>query len=117
MTATAASISAPKLATMKYQVVSIVSTDERVTVMEVMDRAVGGGRFALKVLKREQPADDVEIERAKAECAASAKLGHPAILKAHDFRLCKSWFRVSRAELLSEFVDGKRLADLKRLPI
>jgi eukaryotic-like serine/threonine-protein kinase len=107
----------PKLATLKFQVTSVLGTGGNSTVMLVADRAAGGGRYALKVLKREGPEDDLAIERARAECEASAKLGHPAILKCHDFRLRRSWFRVARAELLMEYVEGKPLDALKGLEV
>jgi serine/threonine-protein kinase len=112
-----ASGTAPKLATLDYLVSSVLGSGSKGTVMLVSSRKVGGGQFALRVLKREGPEDDLAIERARAECEASTKLSHPAILKVWDFRLKRSWFRVSRAEMLMEYVDGKRLADLSGIPV
>jgi serine/threonine-protein kinase len=94
--------------------ITVLASGSGSTVMLVMDKGTGR-RFALKVLKRDGPEDDVAIERARAEAEASAKLGHPAILKAYDFRLRKSWFRVARAELLTEYVEGKDLEALQKL--
>lgn len=107
----------PKLATMKYQVTSIINSKDRVTVMLVSDRAAGGGTYVVKKIKRESPADDIAIERAKAEAIASAKLGHPVILKVHDCAIRRSWFRVSHAEMLMEYVTGKTLFQLKKLTL
>jgi serine/threonine-protein kinase len=102
---------APKLASLKYLVSSILGADGNATVMLVTDRQPGGGRYALKVVKREDPEDDLDIERLRAESAASAKLNFASILKAFDFRAKRSWtFQVVRGELLTEYVDGKPLS-------
>lgn len=103
---------APKLSEVKVQVLSILGTGEASTVMLILDKRPGGRRYALRKLKREDEADDLPIERARAETEASAKLGNPAILKVHDFRLVKSFFKVTGAEQLMEYVDGKTLDEL-----
>jgi serine/threonine-protein kinase len=105
------------LSRLKYQVTSIVNTGPNGTVMAIADKEPGGGRYALRAIKRESDADDVLIERARAEGAASPKLGHASILKCYDFRVRRSWFQVSRAELLMEYVDGKTLQELGKLDI
>lgn len=107
----------PKLATLKYLVSSVIGTSPGATVLHVTDRKVGGGSYALKVIRREGPDDDPAIERARAECEASAKVGHPSILRAFDFRVRRSWFVVRRAELLTEYVEGKPLSALSGLPV
>jgi serine/threonine protein kinase len=109
--------SAPKLSSLKFLVSSILGTSGNSTVMMITDKEPGGGRYALKVLKREEPADDLSIERARAECEASAKLSFPEVLKVYDFRLKKSWFKVSRAELLMEYVDGKPMSQFEVVAI
>ena len=108
---------APRLANLKYQVSSVLGTADGTTVLLVSDRYVEGGVFALKVISRDDPKADLEIERARAEAAASAKLHHPSILEVHDFRVRRSWFRVNRAELLMPYVEGKTLAGLTGLRI
>jgi len=103
----------PKLSSLKYLVTSILGTGKNATVMLITDKQPGGGRYALKVVKREGPEDDLAVERLRAECEASAKLNFPSILKAHDFRAKRSWtFQVTRGELLTEYVDGKPLHEL-----
>ena len=107
---------APRLAAIQVQVISVLGTGQGSTVMLVLDKGTGR-QYALKVIKREGPEDDVAIERARAEVEASAKLGHPAVLKAYDFRTRRSWFRVARAEQLLEYVAGKDLEALGRLEV
>lgn len=108
---------APRLAHLDYLVTSVLGTRSHSTVLLVTNRKGVGGRYALKVIKREGPEADLPIERARAECEASSKLGHPAILKVYDFRLCRSWFRVHRAEQLMEYIDGKPLDAWDSLPL
>ena len=108
---------APKLSGMKLQVTSVIGAGSGSTVMRVIDAGGMAGEYALKYVKREGPGDDFAIERARAEAEASGKLDHPAILKVHDFRLKRSWFRVARAELLMEFVDGREMEALTGLQV
>jgi eukaryotic-like serine/threonine-protein kinase len=107
----------PKLSGMKFLVEGIIHTDETGTVMRIGDQAAMGKPYALKVVKREGPNDDLYIELAKAHHAASQKLGHASLLKYYDFRPKKSWFKISGAELLMEFVQGKSLDQLAKLGV
>jgi serine/threonine-protein kinase len=106
----------PKLSNLDFLVSSVLSAGETGTVMLITAKH-GGGRYALRVIKREEPKDDVTIERARAECVASAKVSHASILKVHDFRLRRSWFRVVRSESLMEYVDGKALSTIEGMPV
>jgi serine/threonine-protein kinase len=113
-----ASDGAPKLAGMKYLVESILSTGEKDTVMRIGDQGNLGKPYALKVIRREDKGDDVRLACARAAVEASPKLGHPALLHYHDFRLRKAWLVVvKRGELLMEFVDGQSLDHIKGLKI
>src|SRR4051794_21775322 len=58
---------APRLADLNYLVTAVLGTGSHSTVLLVTNRKAVGGRYALKVLKREGPADDLAIERARAE--------------------------------------------------
>lgn len=108
----------PKLSGMKYLVESILNAGEKSTVMKIGDQRNLGKAYALKVVKREEKSDDVALACAGATVPASAKMGHPALLRYHDFRLRKAWFVVvRRGELLMEYVDGQSLDQLKDLKV
>ncbi len=109
---------APKLSGMKYLVESILSTDGNSTVMRIGDQGALGKPYALKILKREGPEDDYPIDLARAAAEASPKLGHPAILRYHDYRVKRTLlFQVSRAELLMEYVAGSSLDKIANLKV
>lgn len=104
---------APKLSGMKFLVESIISTDETGTLMLIGDQGAHGTHYVLKSIRRESKDDDIYLAIARAACEASKKLGHPSILKYHDFRTKRSWFRVARGELLMEYVKGRSLDQIQ----
>jgi serine/threonine-protein kinase len=104
----------PRLAGMKFLVEGILGTDNDGKVMKIADQGALGKLYALKVISRNDAQDDAKLARMRAAAEASEKLGHPAILKYHDYRAQKSWFRVVRGELLMEYVQGKNLNELAR---
>jgi len=103
----------PKLSRMNYRVVNNLGSGAGSTVLLISDKNSGGKRFALKVVRKQEPEDEIYIDQAKNEYEASQKLNHPAIAKIYDYRLKKSWFRVTGVELLMEYVDGKALDDIE----
>jgi serine/threonine-protein kinase len=104
----------PTLAGMKFLVEGILGTDDGGKVMRISDQGELGKLYALKIVDRKEPQDDAKLARCRAAAEASLKLGHPAILKYHDYRDRKSWFRVVRGELLMEYVAGKNLNELAK---
>jgi eukaryotic-like serine/threonine-protein kinase len=115
--ANASSASSPKLVGMKYLVEEVLSTDKAATVLRIADQKGLGKKYALKVVKREEPEDDVAVSLARMSFEASGRVGHSALVDYHDFRLRKSWFRVTRAELLMEYVEGVPLERLEPLKV
>jgi serine/threonine-protein kinase len=105
--------SSPKLSAMKYRVVSTLGTGAGSTILQISDKTAGGKRYALKVVKRQDADDDIYIEQARREFEVSQKLKHPNILKIHDMRTRKSWFKLTGVELLMEYVDGKTLDEIE----
>jgi eukaryotic-like serine/threonine-protein kinase len=105
--------STPTLSAMKYRIVSPLGTGAGSTILLISDKTAGGKRYALKVVRRQSEEDDIYVNQAKVEYAASRKLKHPAIVKIYDMRQKRSWFRVSGVELLMEYVEGKTLDEIE----
>ena len=106
-------LSKPKLSAMKYRVVSTLGSGAGSTILQIADKMAGGKRYALKVVKRQSPEDDIYLNQVRVEYDAAQKLNHPAIAKIFDIRTKRAWFRVSGVELLMEYVDGKTLDELE----
>jgi serine/threonine-protein kinase len=103
----------PKFAGMKYRVVNELGTGAGSTILLISDKTAGGKRYALKVVRKQEPEDEVYVQQALTEFEAAKKLNHPAIAKVFDCRLKKAWFKVRGVELLMEFVEGKTLDEIE----
>ena len=101
----------PNLGEMNYRVVNQIGAGAGSTIFQISDKA-GGRRYALKVVRRQGPDDDIYVAQARQEFEVAQRLNHPNIVKIHDIRIKRSWFKVSGVELLEEFVDGKTLDEL-----
>jgi len=98
---------------MKYRVVNELGEGAGSKIFLISDKTAGGKRYALKIVRKQEPEDDIYIQQAKTEFEASQKLNHPTIAKIYDFRQRKSWFKVTGCELLMEYVDGKSLDEVE----
>jgi serine/threonine-protein kinase len=105
--------STPKLSSMKYRVVNQLGSGAGSTILLISDKTAGGKRYALKVVRKQEPEDEIYIQQALTEFEAAKKLNHPAIAKIFDCRLKKKWFKVQGAELLMEYVEGKTLDEIE----
>lgn len=103
----------PKFASMKYRVVNTLGSGAGSTILLISDKTAGGKRYALKVVKKLEPEDEIYVQQAKTEYEAAKKLNHPAIAKVFDCRTKKSWFKTTGVELLLEYVDGKTLDEIE----
>lgn len=103
----------PRFSGMKYRVVNTLGTGAGSTILLISDKTSGGKRYALKVVRKQEPEDEVYVQQALTEFEAAKKLNHPAISKVFDCRLKKSWFKVKGVELLMEYVDGKTLDEIE----
>jgi serine/threonine-protein kinase len=103
----------PKLAGMKYRVVNTLGTGAGSTILLISDKSAGGKRYALKVVRKQEPEDEIYVQQALTEFEAAKKLNHPAIAKVFDCRLKKAWFKVRGVELLLEYVEGKTLDEIE----
>jgi serine/threonine-protein kinase len=105
--------STPKFSGIKYRVVNELGEGAGSKIFLISDKTSGGRRYALKIIRKQEPEDEVYIQQARTEYEASQKLNHPAIAKIYDFRQRKSWFKVTGCELLMEYVDGKSLDEVE----
>ena len=105
--------SPPKFAGMKYRVVNKLGEGAGSTILLISDKTAGGKKYALKVVRKQEPEDEVYVQQALNEFEAAKKLNHPAIAKVFDCRLKKAWFKVKGVELLLEYVEGKTLDDIE----
>jgi eukaryotic-like serine/threonine-protein kinase len=105
--------STPKFSGIKYRVVNELGEGAGSKIFLISDKSSGGKRYALKVIRKQEPEDDIYVQQARTEFEASQKLNHPAIAKIYDFRQRKSWFKVTGCELLMEYVDGKSLDEVE----
>ncbi|QDV38135.1 serine/threonine-protein kinase [Tautonia plasticadhaerens] len=113
----ASTTAAPKLAKMDYEVVRSLGTGAGSTILLVRDKATGR-KYALKVVRRQGPDDDIYVNQAMVEWDVARMLNHPNIVRVLDFRVKKSWFKTTGVELLLEYVDGVMLDDLlAKLPV
>jgi len=108
-----ATTSNPQFSGMKYRVVNTLGAGAGSTILLISDKTAGGKRYALKVVRKQEPEDEVYVQQALTEFEAAKKLNHPAIAKVFDCRLKKSWFKVRGVELLMEYVEGKTLDEIE----
>ncbi|WP_235905423.1 serine/threonine-protein kinase [Tautonia marina] len=110
------STASPQLSKMNYEVVRTLGTGAGSTILLIRDSATSR-RYALKVVRRQGPDDDIYVNQAMQEFHVARMINHPNILKVYDCRVRKSWFRTTGVELLMEYVDGFVLDDVPSLPI
>jgi serine/threonine-protein kinase len=106
-------MSLPKLNEMTYRVLNVLGTGAGSTILLISDKTAGGKRYALKVVKRQDADDDIYIAQAMHEFEVSQRLNHESIVKIHDLRVKKAWFRVTGVELLMEYVEGHTLDEIE----
>ena len=108
-----ASSPAVKLAEMQFRVVKPLGTGAGSSVFQINDTKKGG-YYALKIVKRMTADDDIYVSQAIQEAEVGPKLNHPSLMKILDHRVTRSWtLKVSKVELLMEYVDGRTLDELE----
>jgi len=103
---------APKLAEMDYRVVRSLGVGAGSAIFQVSD-AASGLDYALKVVKRQDAADDIYVAQVQNEFDVLGMLEHRTIPRAFDCRVKRKWFRVTGADLLMEYIDGRSLEDVQ----
>jgi eukaryotic-like serine/threonine-protein kinase len=93
----------------KYQVVGTLGKGAHSTILHVR-RAADSRDYALKLVTLDEPGDEKFLEQARHEFRVAQMLGHPNLIQIHCLELKRDWlFRVRKAEVLIEYVNGKTL--------
>jgi serine/threonine protein kinase len=93
----------------KFQVLGPLGQGAHSSILHIRRKA-DGKQYALKVVPIDGPEEQKFLDQAQHEFAVSQKLDHPSLIKIHALELQKDWlFRVKKAHLLIEYVNGKTL--------
>ena len=101
----------------KFQVLGTLGAGAHSTILHVR-READSKHYALKVVPI-GGADELKfLEQAEHEFAVARMLDHPSLVKVYALETQKDWlFRVRKAHLLIEYVNGKTLDALPPLPL
>ncbi len=69
--------------------------------------------YAMKVVVRRSGDEDKYLDQAKHEFDVATRFDHPALLKIHDIRVIRKWFREREVRTLLEYVNGQTVEQLK----
>ncbi len=101
----------------KVKILATLGTGAHSTIFHVR-RESDGKDFALKIVPVETEEDKKYLEQAKHEFRVGQLLHHPNLIKVVAFETESDWrFRVKKAKLLIEFVDGETLDKAKLLKL
>ncbi|HEX4589065.1 MAG TPA: serine/threonine-protein kinase [Gemmataceae bacterium] len=101
----------------KFQVLGTLGTGAHSTILQVR-RQADSRQYALKVVPIGDAEEKKFLEQAEHEFHVSQKLDHPNLVKIYALEQVKDWmFRVKKAHLLIEFVNGKTLDEVPPLSL
>jgi len=101
----------------KFQVLDPLGQGAHSSILHIRRKA-DGKQYALKVVPIDGPEEMNFLEQAEHEFAVSQKLDHPSLIKISLLEVQKDWlFRVKKAQLLIEFVNGKTLDEVPPLSL
>src|SRR5438067_871493 len=101
----------------KFLVLGTLGTGAHSTILHVR-RSEDSTNYALKVVPIGGPGDTKYLEQAQHEFRVAQLLDHPNLIKVYALETVKDWlFRVRKVHLLIEYVNGKPLDSVPRLPI
>lgn len=93
----------------KYTVLGTLGKGAHSTILHIR-RAADSREYALKTVPVGGPDENKFLDQAKHEYRVAQLLGHGNLIKVYALELHKDWlFRVKRAEVLIEYVNGKPL--------
>jgi serine/threonine protein kinase len=101
----------------KFQVLGTLGTGAHSTILHVR-RSADSKNYALKVVPVVGKEDQKYLDQARHEFRVAQLLGHPNLLKVYALEAVKDWlWRVRKAHLLLEYVNGKTLDTCPRLTV
>lgn len=93
----------------KYQVVGTLGKGAHSTILHVR-RAADSREYALKLVTLDEPGDEKFLEQARHEFRVAQMLGHANLIQIYCLELKRNLlFKVKKAEVLIEYVNGKTL--------
>jgi serine/threonine protein kinase len=93
----------------KYQVVGTLGKGAHSSILHVR-RAADSREYALKLVTLDEPGDEKFLDQAKHEFRVAQMLGHPNLIKIYCLEQKRNLlFKVKKAEMLIEYVNGKTL--------
>jgi eukaryotic-like serine/threonine-protein kinase len=101
----------------KFQVVGTLGTGAHSTILHIR-RSEDSTHYALKVVPAGSADDAKFVEQAEHEFRVAGLLDHPSLIKVYALEPVKDWlFRVRKIHLLIEYVNGKTLDSVPRIPL
>ena len=101
----------------KFQVVAPLGTGAHSSILQIR-RSADGKTYALKVVPVDEADDQKFLEQAQHEYRVAQLLDHPHLIKVYAFETVRDWlFRVKKAHLLIEYVNGKTLDTCPQIPM
>jgi eukaryotic-like serine/threonine-protein kinase len=100
-----------------FQVVGPLGKGAHSTILHVR-RAEDARHYALKVVTIDSAEDQKFLDQAQHEFRVAQLFDHPNLIKVYAYETVKDWlFRVRKAHLLIEYVNGKTLDTAPRLKV
>jgi eukaryotic-like serine/threonine-protein kinase len=100
----------------KFQVISTLGSGAQSIILHIRRRA-DGKHYALKVVPLKGPEDRKFQEQAQHELRIAQMLDHPNLIKVYALETARDWlFRPRKLHLLIEYVNGKTLDTVGRIP-
>ncbi len=101
----------------KFQVLNKLGTGAHSTILHIR-RVADSKQYALKVVPIANREDHKFLEQAEHEFRVAQMLDHPNLIKIYALESVRDWmFRARKLHLLIEYVNGKTLDTLPRIPI
>lgn len=100
-----------------FEILGALGQGAHSAIMHVRRKA-DGRQYALKVVPIGSPEEAKYLEQAEHEFEIAKKLDHPNLIKIFALETVKDWlFRVKKAHLLIEYVNGKTLDQIPPLSL